>query len=192
MAEPIKNATFEALARKAAKFGFPIRVPADMPKPLITDKPDDEWDQWLQNQWWYNKETIQAELAKSTFMNQRLLELHEKLISFGGYRTCLPVVEDDLENILDRGQLWYGEGAMMMRGAPSQCHRNSAACWEANKSRTILCTGYAMSEDGLWRQHSWLVNFRNQCIVETTEPRVAYFGFPMTRDEAQAFADDCY
>lgn len=186
------NAKYASLDRKAAKFGSPIRTVEDLPSPLSTGAPDAEWDARLQTEWWYNEATIQKELEKDPWMNTGLLTLHRKLLSFGGVRTVLPVVEDDLRNILERGQLWLGRNPKMMPGQPSQCHRNSCSCWEANKSRTILCTGYALSEDGLWRQHSWLVNFQYQQIVETTVPRVAYFGFAMTRDEAEDFCADNY
>lgn len=88
----------------------------------------------------------------------------------------------------------------MQKGEPSQCHTNSAMLWEANKSRTLegpyreelaLATGYAMSEDGLWRQHSWCV-LRTPArvkVVETTVPKVAYYGFVMTHAEAERFAE---
>lgn len=183
---------YGALDRKAAKFGSPIRSPEQLPAPLSTGTPDTEWDARLQNEWWYNEATIQKELEKDPWMNTGLLDLHKKLLSFGGVRTVLPVVEDDLRNIMERGQLWLGCNPQMMPGRPSQCHRNSCACWEANKSRAILCTGYALSEDGLWRQHSWLVNIPFQRIVETTVPRVAYFGFAMTKEEALDFCAENY
>ena len=88
----------------------------------------------------------------------------------------------------------------IIQGETSQCHTNSAMLWEANKSRTLegpyreelaLATGYAMSEDGLWRQHSWCV-LRTPArvkVVETTVPRVAYYGFVMTHAEAERFAE---
>ena len=185
---------YEALDRKAAKFGNPIRTPQQLPSlhPLTIGAPDEEWDLRIQNEWWYSKATIQQELEKAPWMDARLLELHEKLLSFGGVRTCLPVLEDDLANILDRGQVWLGKTIKMMPGVPSQCHRNSSACWNVNRNRTILCTGYALSEDGLWRQHSWLVDFRHQQVVETTVPRVAYFGFAMTQEEAEDFLAENY
>lgn len=183
---------YGALDRKAAKFGSPIRTPEQLPNPLSTGAPDVEWDARIQQEWWYNEASIQKELEKCTWINTGLLALHKKLLSFGGVRTVLPVVEDDLKNILERGQLWLGDNPKMMPGRPSQCHRNSAACWEANKRKAILCTGYALSEDGLWRQHSWLVDFQYQRIVETTVRRVAYFGFAMTSEEAENFCADNY
>lgn len=186
------EAKYGALDRKAARYGNPIRSAEDLPIPLSTGAPDAKWDARLQEQWWYNEATIQKELEKDPWMNTGLLTLHKKLLSFGGVRTVLPVVEDDLRNILERGQLWLGRLPKMMPGQPSQCHRNSCACWKANKSRAILCTGYALSEDGLWRQHSWLVAFHHQQIVETTVPRVAYFGFAMTTEEAENFCAENY
>ncbi|MDR0287131.1 MAG: hypothetical protein LBI03_05415 [Clostridiales bacterium] len=46
-----------------------------------------------------------------------------------------------------------------------------------------------MSKDGLWRQHSWLIHrgYRSIEVIETTETRVAYFGFVMMYDEALEF-----
>ena len=184
---------YGALDRKAAKFGSPIRSVEQLPAPLSTGTPDEEWDKRMQENWWYNEATIQKEFEKEPWMNNTgLLLLHKKLLSFGGVRTVLPRVEVDLGSIMGRGQLWLGSNYMMMPGTPSQCHRNSCACWEANKHRTILCTGYALSEDGLWRQHSWLVDFRFQRVVETTVPRVAYFGFAMTKEEAEKFYEEIY
>lgn len=192
MAYTYDEKKYGALDRKAAKFGSPIRSVEQLPAPLSTGAPDPDWDARIQNEWWYSDETIQKELEKDPWINTGLLMLHKKLLSFGGVRTVLPVVEDDLRNIMERGQLWLGENPKMMPGRPSQCHRNSASCWERNKYRTILCTGYALSEDGLWRQHSWLVDFKHQQIVETTVPRVAYFGFAMTQEEAEDFCENNY
>lgn len=98
-------------------------------------------------------------------------EIMRRLLDFGGYAVVMAWHESDAEAILERGQLWYGDRIIMQKGEPSQCHTNSAMLWEANKSRTLegpyreelaLATGYAMSEDGLWRQHSWCV-LRTPC-----------------------------
>jgi len=51
-------------------------------------------------------------------------------------------------------------------------------------------TGYAISADSLWRQHSWCYDRRRQRVVETTERRVAYLGFRMTVNEAVWFRDN--
>ncbi len=49
-----------------------------------------------------------------------------------------------------------------------------------------LRTGYALSRDGVWRQHSWCYT-DNGVVVETTEKRVQYFGYVMTEDECDQF-----
>jgi hypothetical protein len=59
--------------------------------------------------------------------------------------------------------------------ARSNCHKNVAEFWQRRSGNLIaLATGYALSDDGLWRQHSW--GIRSNAIFETTEPRKIYFG----------------
>ena len=89
---------------------------------------------------------------------------------------------------------WNPMNTKLMHGKPSKCHANSANLWEQNKDITRICTGYALSKDGMWRQHSWLVwhKARSNQIVETTVKRIAYYGFVMTYDMCQQFADENY
>jgi hypothetical protein len=45
--------------------------------------------------------------------------------------------------------------------------------------------GFALSPDGLWRQHSWaLSSAPGGRVVETTVTRVAYAGLPLAGDAA--------
>lgn len=125
--------------------------------------------------------------------NDGYSRLNNSLIDFGGWRLVNPGHEPDLENILARGQLWPGGDAVMVRGRRSQCHANSAQYWARNMDRALLATGYALTDDdGMWRQHSWcvVVGEEGTRIVETTEPRVAYFGFVMTAEESVRFHED--
>ena len=54
-------------------------------------------------------------------------------------------------------------------------------------------TGYALSDDGMWRQHSWCIcdageeYIEDSIIIETTEKRLAYFGFIMDEEESEEF-----
>ena len=70
-----------------------------------------------------------------------------------------------------------------------QCHRNSCLCWDNNKEISRICTGYALGEDGIWIQHSWVLNFKSNSnqIIETTIKRMAYFGFVMDEKDAEEF-----
>lgn len=127
-------------------------------------------------------------------MDDRLFDLRQKLLDFAGEAVCFPGYEEDLDNILNYGQFWIGNNIKLMRGEPSQYHANSCNLWEQNKDITRICTGYALSEDGMWRQHSWIIwhKARSNQIIETTVPRILYFGFVMTTEMCEEFADNNY
>ena len=116
--------------------------------------------------------------------------LVDGLLAWGGDRVLVPLHEPDLGALRTRGQLWTGKGHVRCPGEASRCHGNAAALWEANPDLVLLATGYALSDDGLWRQHSFAVQARPRRIVETTVPRVAYFGFVLTTKESGRFAEE--
>ena len=156
---------------------------------------DKEWEERCKELWWGREYTgEQEEKCKP------VLKLKEILLNIGGCETCLPAIEEDLENIIQYGQVWDNVTRKMMKARPSQCHSNSAELWYNNREKykqghaVIICTGYALSEDGMWRQHSWLVHAkpRANVIVETTVPRVAYFGFGLTYDMAEEFEAESF
>lgn len=184
-------AEIDALA--AYHKGHPIRSATEIAEKFSTTPINDEWMARIQeNHWYHGNNNVDEYLLRDPKNGHRMLELRDKLLSFGGQEACLPVYEEDLVKILDRGQLWVGDRITMMRGRPSQCHMNSAYCWDANKDKAALCTGYALSSDGLWRQHSWCIHLkpRKNRVVETTVERIAYFGFVMTEQEATEFYFD--
>lgn len=69
-------------------------------------------------------------------------------------------------------------------GKPSQCHQNVIDLWKDRHIQHIY-TGYGLSEDGLWRAHSWGIDitYANddsppiKTVIETTEERTIYFGY---------------
>lgn len=72
----------------------------------------------------------------------------------------------------------------MRRGV---CHANVSFLWMRMRRRIVgIGTGYALSADGLWRQHSWGV--QRQGILETTQPREKYFGLLLQGSDADSFA----
>ena len=93
--------------------------------------------------------------------------------------------EPDLENILKRGHVFDGKNASLIKWPESRCHENVARLWDRNRTHKIV-TGWALSSDGVWRQHSWLL-YDGGRVLETTSPRVKYFGFVLTDDEAFKF-----
>ena len=69
----------------------------------------------------------------------------------------------------------------------SQCHRNVARIWLEKRLELIgIGTGYSLSDDGLWREHSW--GLRREGILETTVSRVKYFGVLLQHGDADSFA----
>lgn len=121
--------------------------------------------------------------------------LNDTLIELSGSSLIPPKggIEEDLDLLLSRGQLWVSQAVKKMIGRQSKCHSNSAEIYDANKQEfpTLhLATGYAMSEDGTWRQHTWLLlkKPKSTTIVETTKPkRLAYYGVILTDEEANKF-----
>jgi hypothetical protein len=67
--------------------------------------------------------------AERSRIIERRRILRDGLLGFGGERVCLPAWEDDLEAIIERGQLFDPDGTVLRRGDTNQCHANSAWLW---------------------------------------------------------------
>jgi hypothetical protein len=113
--------------------------------------------------------------------------LKKALLKIGGWAAVIPNIEPDLLKILERGRRFPGR-SKTMRGEPCRCHSNSALCWDENRELCRICTGYALSKDGVWRQHSWVLT-NDGTVVETTEKRVQYFGYVLTEKECEEFLE---
>ena len=141
---------------------------------------------------WTIRKPFPAESAGSDFdfPAAKYEELKQRLLKVAGQAVCFHV-EDDLLDILRRGQFIRGYHARMMRGEASRCHSNAAACWDANRGLTKIATGYALSRDGMWRQHTWCVRWNAAIdawqVIETTERRLLYYGFVMNAAECELF-----
>lgn len=132
---------------------------------------------------------------QATFLERRFAEvvqqqprwalLSRRLLAMAG-RHVVVTYEEDLEKMLERGRRFAGPVEMRL-GEPNRCHSNSAKLW-ADGEAPLLVTGWALSEDGLWRQHSWCAHLDDR-VVETTVARVMYFGFTLISEEARRFAD---
>lgn len=113
--------------------------------------------------------------------------LRAHLLQLGGKEAHVPDDEPDADKMLSRGRVWGGEAATARPGLPNRCHQNAIWLWEENRDRMRIATGYALTADGQWRQHSWCVSADGQRVFETTGPRLTYFGFVMTEEECEDF-----
>ena len=115
-------------------------------------------------------------------------KLKRRLLKVAGQAICIRH-EPDIHPIVNRGQFFRGYNARMMKGDPCRCHSNSAAMWDANRNKVRIVTGYALTDDGMWCQHTWCID-KDDKPIETTEKRLLYYGFILNDDEAQKFLDE--
>lgn len=121
--------------------------------------------------------------------------LKNKLKPTGGFAAIIDDSDKALNTILSRGEFIQPEGAKYVAGFPNQCHYNSATYWNNNSGICCLMTGYALSDDGMWRQHSWCLLQRDprseedidDTVVETTADRLLYYGIRLTKEESESF-----
>lgn len=153
---------------------------------IKTNAPDRKWRKLLNERGF---------TRRYRFKNAVLEPLKHLLLDIGGWAVCLPFTDPDVQHLLIRGRRFPGR-SISIPGQPSQCHCNSAALWEMSKEGGTfegvqVCTGYALSKDGVWRQHTWCV-FEDTSsklkLIETTVKRVQYFGYVLSDSEAEAFA----
>lgn len=105
-------------------------------------------------------------------------------IGGGGIASCL---EEDMPSLLNANlsRTWNGENATLADGGlNNQCHANSVALHE--QYGLSVATGWALSSDGCWRQHTWCVD-ENDTVIETTVLRTQYYGFILTGDALEEF-----
>ncbi|GAA4476442.1 hypothetical protein GCM10023170_099220 [Phytohabitans houttuyneae] len=95
-------------------------------------------------------------------------------MSYGGLLVVAPAApESDLERLLSSA-VAFGPEARSIQADVGECHRNVAELW-IDGAIEAIGTGYALSADELWRQHSWGVDVGG-VLVETTDERCAYMG----------------
>jgi hypothetical protein len=114
----------------------------------------------------------------------KLLELEGRLLALGGEMVALRD-EDKLDLLLSLGRE-FTNPVKRVRGTMHCCHGNVGRMFLAGKLMAI-CTGWALGDDGKWRQHSWGLDHKGK-IVETTVKNIRYFGVYMTGLTAVYFA----
>ena len=116
-----------------------------------------------------------------------LKHLRPLLLRFGGQFIVAPVKPDQhVPRLLQQGFVTTGPVKLKLMKS-SSCHQNVASVRTTKRFGVVgIATGYALSEDGLWRQHSW--GILRDGVLETTETRLKYFGILLQGKEADFFA----
>jgi hypothetical protein len=154
------------------------------------DKDDDDLDEHLECVGGCpccNSAAQDPDVNTSTEEEKQLqAELEARLLAIGGERVVRPLGNPGSVNLLvdlllSRGQR-YDLPIRKHRGRRNHCHTNSAELWGRDSECCRLVTGYALSDDGLWRHHSWVVDDKH--VHETTVERDVYYGVELTREES--------
>jgi hypothetical protein len=116
-----------------------------------------------------------------------LKHLKALLLRLGGEFLVAPQKPDqDVPMLLEQGFLTSGPTTLKVMKS-SSCHQNVASVWTKRKFGIVgIATGYALSHDGLWRQHSW--GILRDGVLETTKARLKYFGIVLQGERADFFA----
>ena len=130
---------------------------------------------------------LQRRLRQASVEQPDVKRLKALLLGLGGsFIVAPPQPDPDIPALLESGFVMSGP-AKLKRGKASMCHQNVASLWKSRRSGVVgIATGYALTEDGLWRQHSW--GLLRDGVLETTEPRVKYFGILLQGERAEHFA----
>jgi hypothetical protein len=109
------------------------------------------------------------------------------MLRHGGSHVVPPLQPDPLLDILVAEATEWDGPSRRVRGDASDCHRNVAHLWRSGDA-VAIGTGYALSGDELWREHSWGFGAGGE-LLETTVARVRYVGIRLDGDRAAWFAD---
>jgi hypothetical protein len=144
-----------------------------------------------------------SDAGLSATLQPEVAALKKRLLAIDGWAVAINPIEDgdriwDHEPIYERGQSWSGEDAILDcrawprlpelpstgNAAHANCIGLKLATPDTATTQLRVCTGYALSEDGVWRHHSWLAaavsgedGVKAERVVETTQLRQHYYGF---------------
>jgi hypothetical protein len=118
----------------------------------------------LKNKPWWNVEHTRFQ----TYLNKYFTGTH--LVAFPDKESSDALLKINTLCIPD-------ENYVLKEMKQSRCHNNCTELFLLNNTIKIFY-GYALSDDGLWRNHSWCVN-KEGIIIETTVSRLLYLGYDM-------------
>ena len=134
-------------------------------------------------------EIFGSELEKP--VNRSVKQLCSHLIKLGGKMVVVEFHESPIfcKALVKFGEITPSVNLEIFNGEERECHTNSAMLWSQNREDYLLVTGFALSEDGVWRRHSW-VKTNDGRLIETTIKREKYFGIILEEEGAEAFLQD--
>lgn len=144
-------------------------------------------------------EFLRARRERVTALLPAYAALRERLLALGGVEVVLPRYDQfteperrrqdyDVQQVLDRGDTWEGAQAVLECGEENNCHGNAARLCSAG--RGAIASGWALADDGLWREHSWVVAAGDNSgtpLLETTRAWLRYHGFRLDARETGWF-----
>jgi hypothetical protein len=111
------------------------------------------------------------------------------LLDIGGKRVVVPFEDTELcEVLVDIGKVISYKKLQTKHGEERECHKNSASLWLRNQKKYRLATGFGLSDDNIWRRHSWIITLSGN-FIETTIVREIYFGIVLNDEGAKIFAE---
>ena len=130
---------------------------------------------------------LKGRLDEAARRQPAILTLQDLLLELGGVTLVAPLgIDPDIDAVVAHGRRFDASTARSVPGRDSECHGNVSRLWIQRRGRMSIVTGYALSEDGLWRSHTWGVE--DERVVETTEPRILYYGVVLPAQVARKFA----
>lgn len=125
-------------------------------------------------------------LVQHTPFVPELPDLRERLLAIEGLELVPPMGECPkhnpelkrlVEELLYRGELEVPENVVLTYG-------KTAEALKIQRPALSLMCGFALSEDGLWRYHRWLLEprvswYASRVLLEPTVTRLMYYGIKL-------------
>lgn len=130
---------------------------------------------FLETRPWWNKSHVILQINLNTLIPGTHLVAHpgDELTIFHLVVDTETKTEINIKNSIKNPELRIVDNDLIIHKMQSKmCHHNAKRLLEQKKIKE-LHSGLALSNDRLWREHSWGVDFDGK-IVETTVSRLAY------------------
>ena len=95
-------------------------------------------------------------LREYSKVQPEIRQLKRLVLKIRGCQLVVPLALDgNVAGLIDSGFVMQGP-VVLKRMAANSCHLNASRLWAEHKHGVVaIGSGYALSADGLWRQHSW-------------------------------------